>query len=183
MTPQQGPAGPVTLTRALNCPSCGAALQMRAAGHSLEIICDNCKSVLDATDPSYQVLRRFESKMRFQPIIPLGTRGTLAGVLWEAIGAQVRTIEVEGTSYSWSEYLLFNPYHGFRYLTHYEGHWNFIRTLRSLPIASSSGVKPAVIFGGEKFGHFQTSNARTTFIAGEFPWQVDVGDTAECRDY
>ena len=32
--------------------------------------------------------------------------------------------------YQWREYLLFNPYHGFRYLTEYAGHWNVVSTLR-----------------------------------------------------
>ena len=29
-------------------------------------------------------------------------------------------------SYDWYEYLLYNPYNGFRYLTEYQGHWSFI---------------------------------------------------------
>jgi len=37
--------------------------------------------------------------------------------MWEVIGFQVRTIRVQGIDYSWGEYLLFNPYEGFRYLT------------------------------------------------------------------
>ncbi len=31
---------------------------------------------------------------------------------------------MEGVAYSWHEYVLFNPYKGFRYLTEYDGHWN-----------------------------------------------------------
>src|SRR5437867_3281971 len=92
--PARGPSGPVVLSRALNCPNCGAALVMRAAGHSLTIVCDNCKSVLDAKDESFQVLSRFESRARITPAIPLGSRGRLAGIHWEVIGMQVRTITV-----------------------------------------------------------------------------------------
>ena len=178
-----GPSGPVVLTRALNCPSCGAALTMRAAGHSWNIVCDRCHAILDAKNESFQVLSKFESKMHFHPIIPLGTRGRLAGVVWEVIGVQVRTIHVDGTPYSWSEHLLFNPYHGFRYLTHYEGHWNFVRTMHALPVSSSHMGKQAVIVQDETYTHFQTARAETTFVLGEFPWEVHVGDTADVRDY
>ncbi|MGH9672301.1 MAG: hypothetical protein ACRD44_03910, partial [Bryobacteraceae bacterium] len=31
--------------------------------------------------------------------------------------------------------------------------------------------------------HFQSARAETTFVMGEFPWQVRVGDTAMCEDY
>jgi hypothetical protein len=178
-----GPSGQVVLTRALNCPNCGAALTMRAAGHSLTIVCESCHSVLDAKDESYQVLSQFKTRMHFEPLLPLGSRGRLAGVAWEVIGVQVRTIHVDGTAYSWSEHLLFNPYHGFRYLTHYEGHWNFVRTVHALPVASSHLGKPAVIFQNVTFTHFQTATAETTFVLGEFPWEVHVGDKAEVRDY
>src|SRR5258708_4155095 len=113
--PEKGPAGPVVLSRALNCPNCGASFVMRAAGHSLNVICEHCQWTLDAKDESFQVLAKFDTKMRFEPLVPLGSRGKLDGVEWECIGTQVRTVSVDGVSYSWSEYLLLNPYHGFRY--------------------------------------------------------------------
>jgi hypothetical protein len=178
-----GPSGQVVLTRGLNCPNCGAALTMRAAGHSLTIVCEHCHSVLDAKDENYKILSHFETRMQFEPLIPLGSRGRLSGVVWEVIGVQVRTIEVDGTPYSWSEHLLFNPYHGFRYLTHYQGHWNFVRTVHALPVSSMSMGKQAVVFQNQTFTHFQTATAETTFVLGEFPWEVQVGDTNEVRDY
>ena len=64
---------------------------------------------------------------------PLGTRGKLATGEYEAIGFQIRSITVDGVVYPWAEYLLYNPYKGYRYLTEYNGHWNDIRTLRAIP--------------------------------------------------
>ncbi|MEJ7605177.1 MAG: hypothetical protein WKF37_02675, partial [Bryobacteraceae bacterium] len=69
-------------------------------------------------------MQQFQSIERFHPVIPLGTRGNLQGTRYEAIGFQMRGIEVDGIQYLWSEYLLFNPYQGYRYLTEYQGHWN-----------------------------------------------------------
>jgi endogenous inhibitor of DNA gyrase (YacG/DUF329 family) len=175
--------GKAVLTRAFNCPHCGAAMVMHAVGHTLNVVCESCNSILDAKDESLQVLGRFENKMRFTPLVPLGSRGKMDGVDWEVIGTQVRTTTSEGISYSWSEYLLFNPYKGFRYLTHYQGHWNYVKTVHSLPVAAHAGLKAAVEFQGVRYTHFQTANACTTFVAGEFPWQVHSGDHAEVRDY
>ena len=59
-----------------------------------------------------------------------GSRGSIRGVLYEVIGFQRRTIQVEEISYSWHEYVLFNPIKGFRYLTEYAGHWNDVSILR-----------------------------------------------------
>src|SRR5690242_13571789 len=100
--PEKGPSGPVVLSQALNCPGCGAGLEMRAAGHSLTVICSHCGAILDAKDPKFRVLEQFQARTKIVPKIPLGTRGKLGDVTYEIIGFQVRTITVEGTNYSWS---------------------------------------------------------------------------------
>src|SRR5574341_723844 len=111
------PSGQAPAVRALHCPNCGATVTIRAFERTLSVVCDSCHSILDAKHPSLRVLQKFEGRQHIQPLIPLGTRGKLHGDLYEVIGFQVRTIFVEGVSYSWAEYLLFNPYKGFRYLT------------------------------------------------------------------
>ena len=49
------------------------------------------------------------------------------------IGFQQRSTQSGGETYSWREYLLFNPYKGFRYLTEFDGHWNFVARHRRRP--------------------------------------------------
>src|ERR1019366_2069224 len=104
------------------------------------------------------------------PLIPLGTRGTIRGTAYEAVGFQRRTIHVDGVPYSWHEYVLFNPHKGFRYLTEYNGHWNDVSP-------------PTVSYLGETYRHFQTAKAATSFVLGEFPWQVRVGESSDVSDY
>ena len=170
--------------RALDCPQCGGPITPRTFGHALNVVCGQCGSVLDAKDPRLGVLQAHARRTRnIVPLIPLGTRGTWRGHPYEAVGVQQRTITVEGTRYSWREYLLFNPYRGFRYLTEYDGHWNDVVPLRGVPAREAGGSTATVRVAGESFRRFQSAEAITTFVLGEFPWQVRTNDTAYATDY
>ncbi len=173
------------LVRSLTCPQCGATLTVRAGDHTVTVVCSHCNSILDAKDPSLKVLQRFAAKQLVPQHIPLGTRGRWRGTMWEVIGFQLRTIRVEGIDYTWGEYLLFNPYEGFRYLTEYHGHWNDVIVLKTVPkVYKARGeAKAYAEVLGETFQHFQTATATTTYVLGEFPWQVRVGDEAKVSDY
>jgi Domain of unknown function (DUF4178) len=178
-----GPTPPsAPQVKSLNCPACGASLTVRSFGNAVTVVCDHCHCILDAQDPTLKILQRFRvATGEDPPLIPLGTRGTIRGTIYEAIGFQRRTIQVEGISYSWHEYVLFNPFKGFRYLTEYDGHWNDVSILRALPNLGSDGS--SLNYLGETYEHFQTANASTTFVLGEFPWQVRVGESVSVSDY
>jgi hypothetical protein len=175
------PAG-APQVKSLNCPGCGASLTVRSFGNAITVICSSCHSVLDAQDPKLKILQKFRvAANEDPPLIPLGVRGSIRGVVYEVIGFQRRTIHVEDIAYSWHEYVLFNPVKGFRYLTEYDGHWNDVSILRSLPELSAGGA--SLKYLGETYRHFQKADAATTFVLGEFPWQVRVGETVSVSDY
>jgi hypothetical protein len=172
--------------RGVNCPSCGAVTAVRTFGHAVNVVCQSCGSILDAADVRVTILQEFTRAVRIEPAIPLGTRGMVPGhrAAFEVVGFQVRQITVDSIDYQWREYLLFNPYYGFRYLTEYGGHWNVVSTLRSLPdgdhMPGSSGART---YEDRSYRHFQTATATTVFVLGEFPWQVRVGDQVTAVDY
>ncbi len=180
-----GPNPPGTpQVRPLNCPGCGAALTLRSFSQAVTVVCDHCHSILDAQDPRLTILQKFKAAVdEDPPLIPLGTRGTIRGTAYEAVGFQRRTIHVDGVPYSWHEYVLFNPHKGFRYLTEYNGHWNDTSILRSLPTVNDDVSPPTVSYLGETYKHFQTAKAATSFVLGEFPWQVRVGESSDVSDY
>ena len=182
------PSGPnpsgTPQVRSLNCPGCGAALTIRSFNQAVTVVCDHCHSILDAQDPRLTILQKFTKAVgEDPPLIPLGARGTIRGTAYEAIGFQRRTIHVEGLPYSWHEYVLFNPYKGFRYLTEYNGHWNDTSILRSLPTVNDNVSPATVTYLGKTYKHFQTAQAGTSFVLGEFPWQVRVGESSTVSDY
>lgn len=168
--------------RGFNCKNCGAAVELRALTHTRAVACTSCGAVLDPNDPNLAILQEASARQRYTPLIPFGTRGTFEGHPFEVIGYQYRQIEVDGVPYGWSEYVLFNPYQGFRYLSEYLGHWNFVRPLPTMP-AVSGDARPTVALGDWTFKHFQTATAVTKYVLGEFPWRVRAGDTVETRDF
>ncbi|MGA2430935.1 MAG: DUF4178 domain-containing protein [Candidatus Acidiferrum sp.] len=169
--------------KALQCPQCGAAITLRSFQQAVTVVCESCHSILDAKDPTLRILQQFQaSTSELKPLIPLGTRGKLRGTDYEAIGFQRRSIESDGVRYDWHEYLLFNPYKGFRYLSEYQGHWNDITVCKDLPLLQT-GIVPSANYLGEVYRHFQTADATTGYVIGEFPWQVRVGERATVTDY
>lgn len=189
-----GQGRPAVSVRPVNCPNCGAATAVRTFGHAVNVVCQSCRSILDAKDPGVTILQKYTEAVRYEPLIPLGTRGKILRATsasgpardadHEVVGFQVREILVDRV-YQWREYLLFNPYYGFHYLTEFGGHWNVVKTLRSLP---EGGARPGSTdsrsYRGQTYRHFQTAkNARTVFVLGEFPWQVRVDDTVTVADY
>ena len=176
--PLSGP--PKAQAKALNCPKCGAAIVLRSFGQAETVVCASCHCILDAKDPNLAILQQFEIKTSdVRPLIPLGTRGKLRGTDYEVIGFQRRSTQVDGITYCWHEYVLFNPYKGIRYLSEYNGHWNDISICKMLPMSEGTSAN----YLGEIYKHFQTCDASTDFVLGEFPWQVRVGEKAAVTDY
>lgn len=173
---------PVPKVRAITCPNCGGGVELRGLGASAHAACINCLSVLDVRHPEIEVVQRFQKAERFTPLIPLGQRGKLKGKEYEVIGYQVRAIFVDGERYAWNEYVLYNPYHGFRYLSEYQGHWTYIEPMPYLA-QISAGFGPEAKSQGVTYKLFQTAQVKTIYVMGEFPWRVLVGETVTGKDY
>ncbi len=136
---------PVVKPKTLYCPNSRGPVELRGFGHALTVVCPQCLSVLDATTPEFQILQKFQEAQRIEPLIPLGARGGISTESNTKSSASKSEPPRGRDAYSWYEYLLFNPFHGFRYLSEYNGHWNFIHMLPGLPqpaiVGKRSGVK------------------------------------------
>jgi hypothetical protein len=158
-------------------------VQLRGFAHTLSVVCPQCLTVLDASTPEVQILQTFQGKAHTQPTIPLGTRGKIGGTQYEVIGFQIRRVHSGEDTYQWDEYLLFNPYKGFRYLTAYNGHWNFVHVESALPEQTLGRGRIAMRYGGKTYLAFDSMTASTVYVLGEFPWRVKTGDSVACQDF
>ena len=163
-------------TDALPCPNCGAPVNLRAAGLSMSAVCGSCSSVIDTANRTFQLIERAEKAVRsLNPLIPIGTRGKLRGADWEVIGMCARADQWAG----WSEYLLFNPWAGFRWLVTFRGHWSLVDRLTSM----SNVAGKSCSFDGREYRIFASAMATVTGALGEFYWKVKRGEKAALSDF
>jgi hypothetical protein len=170
----------------LSCPHCAAPLELRAPDRTERVGCPSCGSLLDASQGELRFFRAAEPYQkgllegRPQPAIPLGTRGTLDSLTLTVIAFLRRSVEVQGSRYRWSEYLLLSPDRGYFWLVCSDGHWSFVQPVP--PGMVTTGAKHAT-FGGKRFKAFQSAVARVDYVAGEVYWKVTVGEEVRVREY
>ncbi|MCJ2184200.1 DUF4178 domain-containing protein [Novosphingobium sp. 1949] len=161
--------------RTLACPNCGGTLALEAAGLTVNLGCRYCGSLLDVSRPEVELIRKY-NRARARFAIDLGQRGRLFGEDWAVIGA----IKRKDQSDNWSEYLLYNPYVGYRWLVEYQGEWQFGTLLLDLP----EGDDRAVTWRGERYTRqWSEQEAVTGTVTGEFYWRIANGDRARCLSF
>jgi len=161
----------------LSCPQCGGPIEVRVPDQTQRVACSYCGSLLDATQ-KFAVLNAAEA-VGFEPTIPLGTKGTLDGVSWTAIGAMERSVTFEGVRYPWREYLLYEPQRGFRWLVESKGHWSFVEPVNAGDVRGRATPSHR----GIRYEHFQGGQAVVDHVVGEMYWAVAIGDFVTAADY
>jgi hypothetical protein len=171
-------------TESVKCLSCGGPISLRTFGAQQRVICPHCGSTLAPEDSGALALLEAAARQRQPSALKLHTRGTLDGVEWEIIGICWRRCVVDGVAYPWQEFLLFNPYKGFRWLIYSltDGHWALGWALDGAPEILHKGHH-SVRFNDTRYKHFQGAAAVVTYVEGEFTWEVHVGDKADINDF
>ncbi|MEM1416939.1 MAG: DUF4178 domain-containing protein, partial [Myxococcota bacterium] len=181
---QKTAAGPRDVQRVdaarLRCPNCGAPVPILAPDITDRAACASCNSLLDFQQGQLVFLKAIEQH-RQRPAIPLGSEGELFGEKALVIGFMERGVHEDGQLFTWREYLLHTD-SGYRWLTEDDGHWTYLSP------CSAAEVEPAMgglnmKRGGKRHRLFSTANAHVRYVAGEFYWKVETGQTADLRDF
>ncbi len=163
----------------VSCPHCAGPLELRAPDKTERVTCPNCNSLLDVNQGQLQFLKALE-KPWFQPLIPIGREGETPEGKMTVIGAMARSVTIEGVQYFWSEYLLYNPQIGFRWLVHSDDHWNYVQ---AVPPGDVEEFAKNATYRGKHYRIFQDAQARVEVVLGEFYWKVEAGEQVRGVDY
>jgi len=170
--------------RQFSCPNCGAQIEV-ALSTTKSVTCRSCNSIIDMSQGIGGELRHATQDEPVQPLIPLGTTGQLQGTKWQVVGFQHRTghePDDPDEHFGWSEYLLFNKKRGFTFLVDSEEGWSVVKPTTGAPKMVSSTASSA-IYLGVRYQLKERYKAETTYVAGEFYWQVERGQKTDNRDF
>ncbi len=168
--------------RQFNCPNCGATVEV-ALAQSKSITCKSCNSLIDLSAGIGGELRHAEQHEPMRPLIPLGTLGQLEGVVWQVVGFQHRMGQEPGDDeqFGWQEYLLYNAKRGFSFLVDATDGWSLVRPVTGAPLLAANGQ--SATWQGTTYRQQYAYKAETTYVAGEFYWQVQRGQKTDNRDF
>jgi hypothetical protein len=149
------------------CPGCSYIIPVVAHAQTVFLGCQQCGRKISYSKDSAKAVSQPLAK-KLKSVIPLGTKGKLKEILWQVIAfAQYREHQ---RIYTWKEYTLFNPIHGYAILSEYDGHWNYIRPTDHYSRPKST-TKTIEVEGKSYSAYHQY---KSQFIAGigEFNWDI-----------
>ncbi len=178
--------------RQARCTQCNGMLSLKAPDRTKRVACPFCGALLDVTGGKLAFLQLLEKPTQ-EPTIPLGAKARLPNAWARPPGRQPpgdneliciaflqRSCEVEGTRYSWNEYLLFEREEGFVWLMEANGHWS---VLRPVPAADVVASGRSCNYHQRTYKLFQSVNTRTDFVMGECYWAVEKGERGFASEF
>ena len=170
--------------RQFNCPHCGATVKVTLAT-SQSITCRSCNSLIDLSQGVGAALRSALQDEPVSPLIALGSVGQMQGASWQVVGFQHRMghepDDDEEESFGWDEYLLYNRKLGFSFLVDAEDGWSLVK-----PVTGAPSYKPganSATYLSTAYRLLSSYEAETSYVAGEFYWQVTRGEKTFNRDF
>ncbi|MCC9656538.1 DUF4178 domain-containing protein [Rhodopirellula halodulae] len=163
----------------LNCPKCGGSLDLHAPKETLRVGCQHCGALLENDDGRLQLLTMLEQR-EMHTSLPLGVRGNIRGTEYIIIGIMARFVRYAGSTYPWTEYLLYAPGVGFRWLVENDRHWSFVEPV---PGVAMNPMSRSLRYDGDSFRVYDRATAIVRHVIGEFYWKVQQGDRVETADF
>ncbi len=162
-------------TQNLNCPKCGGALALHAPDQTQRVGCPSCGSLLTAENGKLAFLKSLKQPHQ-EVVLPLGAEGFLKGEKVTCIGQLRRSCTIDGLPYPWTEYLLLDSHHGFKWLEESEGHWSLATAVAPGDVPQASEGQRNLRTHGQDWRRFQDVQAVVEGVWGEFYWTVEQGE-------
>jgi len=170
--------------RVFNCPNCGAPIRLNLE-NSRSVTCGSCQSIIDLKAGIGGELHFATQDEPVKPLIALGSIGQFIGAPWQVVGFQhrigVAPDDDEDEHFGWNEYLLYNRQRGFSFLVDAEDGWSLVKPTTGAPKLLASGQQAKYL--GKTYRLQYAYQAETSYVLGEFYWQVERGQRSFNRDF
>jgi len=186
MTGLAEPAEKTLGARGCECPSCGAALEVKLST-TQSIVCHQCQAVVDVSQGVGGDLKHFAQARGNEPQIPLGSIGTLAlggkqALPWQVVG-YVERCEVPQSAGDeascWREYLLYHRTEGFAFIVDSEDGWSWTAPITGVPERAGDNVK----YQGALYRKLYSYTGKVVYVLGEFYWRLARDERTANTDY
>ena len=172
--------------RSLQCPNCGAALEVKLAT-TQSIVCHQCHSVVDVSQGVGGDLQHYTQENGLEPLLPLGSVGTLTfggkkELPWQVVG-YVERCEVPESSDDektfWREYLLYHRTEGFAFIVDADDGWSWTVPITGVPQLSGDIAR----YEGASYRKLYDYTGQITYVLGEFYWQLTRNQRTDNTDF
>ena len=161
--------------RTLQCPNCGAALEIKLAT-TQSIVCHQCHSVVDVSQGVGGDLQHYTQENGLEPLLPLGSVGTLAfggrkELPWQVVGYVERREVPESSDDEqtfWREYLLYHRSEGFAFIVDADDGWSWTVPITGVPQLAGDSARHE----GAAYRKLYDYTGQITYVLGEFYWQL-----------
>jgi hypothetical protein len=161
----------------ITCPSCKAAFAVRGRALTLYATCPSCKKYFSLAPWNSE---QIQFRTKYEPALKLGSKGRIDGVVYEVMGFVVK--QETKYHYKWREYLLFNPFQGYAFLSEYDGNWNIIWPIEGDP--SNGTVSWTFYHEDREYRIYQKYRGEVIYAQGEFFFDiVNLSDSTDNVEY
>ncbi len=184
MTGLAAPAEKTLEGRAVECPSCGAALEVKLST-TQSIACHQCHAVVDVSKGVGGDLQHYAQQSGAEPLIPLASTGMLTlgkrELSWQVVGYAERCEVPDGDDEQtfWREYLVYHRTEGFAFIVDAQDGWSWTAPITGVPEGAGNVVK----FDGAVYRKLYDYTGMVTYVLGEFYWQVTQNQRTLNTDY
>ena len=163
----------------VNCYKCSKPIGYYLGANAYTVICPECGTIYNGYTGT--LVRKTEAAKRAVDIqdIPFGANGTIKGIRYLVVGFALK--KEKGTNYSWHEYTLFNPVHGYATLAQYAGHWTYLTELERFP--AEAHYKKSITYDNAVYDIYARYKAVTDKVAGEFPYNLNLAETPSVEEF
>ncbi|HEY0771314.1 MAG TPA: DUF4178 domain-containing protein, partial [Sphingobacteriaceae bacterium] len=161
----------------VSCPTCGKINTVRGKSMTRALTCQHCKIYFRTGNWDTSTV---EFVYEEPQALPIGARGRIDGFVYEVIGFTIK--QEYKYHFRWREYLVFNPFRGYAFLSEYNGHWNFVWPIEEDPLVHKSD--DTIQYEGETFHLYQMYSAKVVHARGEFFFDVfDMTASTTNKEY